>query len=73
MRVKSVMLFLKASVVASADTDLHNKGAKVKSMCELNSLIMNRLRKTSKRMKTIYFSDTKMIDMINETIDKIDK
>lgn len=46
MRVKSVMLFLKASVVASADTDLHNK-----STCELNSVIMNRMGKTSKMMK----------------------
>lgn len=48
MRVKSVMLFLKASVVASADTDLHNKGANVKSTCELNSVIVNRMGKMIK-------------------------
>lgn len=53
MRVKSVMLFLKASVVASADTDLHNKSANVNSTCELNSVIMNRMGKTSKMMKKI--------------------
>lgn len=53
MRVKSVMLFLKASVVASADTDLHNKGANVKSTCELNSVIVNRMGKTSKMMKKL--------------------
>lgn len=49
MRVNRVMLFLKASVVASADTDLHNKVESV-CVCELNSH-MNSMGKTSKNSK----------------------
>jgi len=52
MRVKSVMLFLKASVVASADTDLQDICINVKSTWELDGLIMSRMGKM-KAMKLL--------------------